>query len=122
MHRRSEDRCFTEFDIVMTDLNDESQSGVGHVSDISKSGICAVLSVDMAPGSMVRLEIADSTLFGHVAYCNPDGGRFRIGVEVVRVLLGGTDLSRLLESTLEELPDVAGLEWAGLARSVRAEE
>jgi hypothetical protein len=111
MHRRFEDRLSTEFDIVVTDLSCESRSGAGQVCDISKSGICATLPVDLAPGSAVRLEIADSTLFGHVVYSNPDGPRFRVGMEVVRVLLGGTDHSRLLQSTLqEEIPDLPGVD------------
>ncbi len=101
MHRRFEERSSTQFDIVVTDLSCESRTGAGQVCDISKSGICATLPIDLAPGSAVRLEIADSTLFGHVVYSKPDGARFRIGIEVVRVLWGGTDHSRLLQSTLD---------------------
>jgi hypothetical protein len=115
MHRRFEDRCSTEFDIVVTDLGCEARSGAGQVCDISRSGICANLPLDLKPGAAVRLQIADSTLFGHVVYSNPDGARFRVGMEVVRVLLGGTDHSRLLQSTLkEELPGLAGVDGAEL--------
>jgi hypothetical protein len=46
------------------------------------------------------VELADSMLFGNIAYCHPDANLFRSGVEVLQVLVGGAQLSRLLETIL----------------------
>ena len=62
-------------------------------------------------GSVVRLNINDSVLFGFVAYSTPERSYFRTGIEVVQVLIGGSDLSQVLKATLEEvMPDVNWLE------------
>jgi hypothetical protein len=66
------------------------------------------------PRSVVRLNINDSVLFGLVAHSTPERSYFRTGIEVVQVLIGGSDLSQMLKTTLEEaMPDV---EWLGTLR------
>jgi hypothetical protein len=50
-------------------------------------------------------------LYGFVAHSTPERSYFRTGIEIVQVLIGGSDLSQLLKSTLEEtMPDVEWLE------------
>lgn len=67
------------------------------------------LPLQFAPRSVVRLNIDDSVLYGFVVHSTPERSYYRTGIEVVQVLIGGSDLSRLLKSTLEEaMPDV---EW-----------
>jgi hypothetical protein len=59
---------------------------------------------------MVKLQTADSTLFGHVAYSDWKRNAFRTGIEIERVLLGGTDLAQLLQSVLRDtMPSVSVL-------------
>ena len=84
---------------------------MGHVSDISNSGISVVLPFQMAAGDLVELEMADSTLYGNVIYSNPgDNSSFRTGIEASRVLLGSTDLSSILQRVLmEAVPKMPGL-------------
>ena len=66
------------------------------------------------PRSVVRLNINDSVLFGFVSHSTPERSYFRTGIEVVQVLIGGSDLSQMLKTTLEEaMPDV---EWLGTLR------
>ena len=111
MDRRSHDRWPANFEVHITDLSCPGRSASGHVRDISKSGICAVLPLSLTPGGPLRLRIEDSVLFGSVAYCQPDTGSFRIGVEIAQVLLGETALSKLLQRTLREsMPGTIGLE------------
>jgi|HubBroStandDraft_6_1064221.scaffolds.fasta_scaffold94290_3 hypothetical protein len=111
MDQRLEKRYPASLDILLTGLTDPTQSCQGRVSDISKYGLCVVLPVPFTPGALVKLAFADSTLFGYVAYSNPEEAGFRCGIEVERVLLGETGLARLLRSILkEEMPQVPGLQ------------
>ena len=70
------------------------------VHDISTDGLCATLPRPLPPGDQVQLDMADSVLFGHVIFCNPESSDFRTGFEVERVLLGETDLSHILQEIL----------------------
>jgi hypothetical protein len=100
MDRRLVERHPAHFHATVTRVAQREHSVRGRVDDISKAGICAVLPLQFAPGDLVQLEMADSLLFGHVVYCNPESGEFRIGIEVQRVLFGETDLSDILENLL----------------------
>jgi hypothetical protein len=63
------------------------------------------------PGTVVRLTIDDSMLYGFVAHSTPERSYFRTGIEIVRVLIGGSDFSQLLKSALQEaMPDVEWIE------------
>jgi PilZ domain len=111
MQRRLHDRAPADFEVRVTAVKNRECSGSGRVADISKSGVCVFSPVPFGLGDAVQLDMANSTLFGHVAYCNPEGALFRTGVEIVQVLLGGTDLSKLLQTTLEEMmPGTPGVQ------------
>ena len=113
MDRRLHERVNVQFEARITNLNDPGHSACGTVSDISRSGISVTMPMQLATGDMVELEMADSTLCGHVVYCNPEGALFRTGVEVELVRLGETALSQLLQRTLiEAMPSLPGIEPA----------
>ena len=91
----------------MTAVDNPEISASGQAVDISQSGISVYLPLPFTPGSAVRLNIDDSVLFGFVARSTPERSYFWTGIEVVRVLIGGSDLSKFLSATLEEkMPDV----------------
>jgi len=76
--------------------------------DISDSGICVVVPLQLAAGAIVRLDVADSVLFGVVMFAVPEDADWRTGIEVQRVLLGESELSDLLHEVLQRaLPAVA---------------
>jgi hypothetical protein len=100
MDRRLAERHPARFHAIVTPIERRDQPMRGLVHDISTSGICAILPLQLAPGDQVKLEMADSLLFGHVIFCNQESGEFRTGIEVERVLLGDTDLSHVLQSVL----------------------
>jgi hypothetical protein len=76
--------------------------------DISESGVCVVAPLPLSAGDIVRLDVQDSVLFGMVTYAESEEAGWRTGIEVQRVLLGGSDLSKLLQNALHEaLPAVA---------------
>ena len=95
----------------MTQLEDPDFTASGQVVDISQSGMGVYLPLQFMPGSVVRLTINDTVLYGFVAHSTPERSYFRTGIEIVQVLIGGSDLSQLLKSTLEEaMPEVEWLE------------
>lgn len=78
--------------------------------DISESGVCLLLAIPLAPHTAVRLNIAESGFYGHVAYCSAEGEQFRIGIAVEQVLLGGADLGGILQQVLlEQMPSMPGV-------------
>jgi hypothetical protein len=110
MEYRFEERLPTSFDARVTDLENVSSVATGRVIDISRSGICVAQSLQFRPGNIVKLEIAESVLFGHVVYCNNDGSLFQTGIEITRVLLAENHPSQRLQAALiESMPATPGL-------------
>jgi len=86
-------------------------ASTGLVRDVSKSGIGIHLPHPLTPGSVVRLDLNDSVVHGFVAHSTGEGSGFRVGIEVIQVLIGESDLSQLLKATLAEImPDVRVVE------------
>jgi hypothetical protein len=111
MDRRFDKRYPTGLGAKVTALGKQESSFSGHVSDISKSGVCMSTPVQLSPGDLVQLDMAGSVLYGRVACSSPEGTSFRTGIEVYRVLLGGTDLSHILQTILrQEMPGLPGVE------------
>jgi hypothetical protein len=63
----------------------------------------------LAIGATVKVQVGDCALFGHVTYCD-DEPAFRTGIEIVRVLIGESDLSGLVNAILAEaMPTTPGV-------------
>ena len=98
-----------DLDVTVIDIVAQARVATGRIVDISESGVCASLSSRVEAGAIVEVEIGDSVLFGHVAYCNGDQS-FRTGIEVVRVLIGESEIAQLLNAILaENMPATPGL-------------
>lgn len=92
----------------VTDLLKPGHSAAGTICDISNNGVSITGSLPLNAGGLVRLDVGDSVLFGIVTYGRAEESNWRMGVEVQRVLHGGSDLSQLLQRVLqEEMPSVA---------------
>jgi len=129
--RRIHDRVPVAFQVCVTVVANPEISASGEVQEISRAGLGAVLSIQLTPGSLVRVDIADSVLYGFIAYSEewpnlskpsfarnkvgpessadtlPEKRLFHAGIEVVEVAMGTSGLSQLLKTTLEEaLPDL----------------
>ena len=102
MDRRLHSRALADLDVQVIRLKKEGQSIPGTLADMSEAGMCLILPRELRTGEQVKLEAADSTLFGYVVYSKWKRNAFRTGVEVERVLVGGTDLAQLLRSVLRE--------------------
>jgi hypothetical protein len=110
MERRLHQRYQVQYEARVTKRG-QRESSRGRVLDISQTGMSVDLPVQLAPGDAVQLEMADSVVTARVAHSTPDGAGYRTGIEVIRVTLGATDLSYLLQRTLlEVMPTTLGLE------------
>jgi hypothetical protein len=122
MERRADERFQVQFETRVTVLGDQRHSALARVTDISNSGISVDLPFQTVAGDLVELEMADSTLYGqvvysNVVYSNKESSLFRTGIEASRVLLGGTELSSILQRVLmDAVPEMPGLETTGVHR------
>lgn len=98
MDRRLEERYPTDLDVTVTDVDAPERVARGRIFDISNSGVRADLPLRFAPGTSIRAEVGDNTLFGHVAYCDDYENFFRTGIEVLHVLVGESDLAKLVRA------------------------
>jgi hypothetical protein len=111
MDRRLHPRAQVHFEARVTNRTTPEQSSTGEICDMSEKGISVILPLEFAPADLIELETADSILTGRVVYSNPEGSRFRVGIEIQKVQLGHSDLSNLLQRTLmESMPSVPGVE------------
>lgn len=109
--RRIQERYPAGIQVRVTEVDHPELTASGQAIDVSKSGISVYLPLQLTNRSAVRLNINDTVLFGFVAYSEPDRSYFRTGIEVVQVLIGGSDLSQMLKAILEEaIPDLQFLE------------
>lgn len=130
--RRIHDRVPVAFQVCVTVVTNPELTATGEAQNISSSGLGVFLPIQLVAGSLVRVDIADSVLYGFVAHSeewpivskpsfarnklwsesSPDGDthserRFHTGIEVVEVAVGTSGLSQLLKTTLEEtLPNL----------------
>lgn len=102
MDRRFDTRFPSDLQVRVTDLDNDAESATGTLLDISVSGICVLLPVQMAPGLLVQLDFAETVLYGQITYANEENGGFRTGFAVERVLVRSSDLTNILDSILDE--------------------
>ncbi len=109
MDRRLDERYHTNLAVTVTDIAFPDRVACGRIINFSESGACAHLSMRLAPGAIVKVQIDDCALFGHVTYSDEEPA-FRTGIEIVRVLIGESDLARLLNTLLAQIiPAVPGV-------------
>jgi len=114
MDRRLYERIPAHLPATLTNLATNERASESHVANISQAGICVVSPCQFVPGAIVKLEAADSVLFGHIVYSTSEGAVFRHGIEVARVLIGETDLASLLNAMLvEAIPATPGVRETG---------
>jgi hypothetical protein len=80
VERRLSRRFPVDLEVQFTELATHGFSGKGRLTDISNSGVRLSLSQPLAPGDIVRLELTDTLLFGHVVHTQLDGNGFSVGI------------------------------------------
>lgn len=78
----------------------------GRILDASCRGLRLAISEPVPAGSRLRLELEDSTIFGEVRYCQEQRGWYIVGLFVEEMVIGGSELARLLAHLIDET-DVA---------------
>lgn len=104
MDRRDKPRFPADLVVRVTDLEGTSEAFAGSVVDISESGVCVLLSLHLMAGSTVKLELDDAVLYGHVTYAFGADTKFRTGIAIESVLVGTSDLSKILQVLLDSAP------------------
>ncbi len=130
--RRVHDRIPVAFQVSVTVVANPELSATGEAQDISQSGLGVFLPIPLPEGSLVRVDIADSVLYGFIAHSEewpvmskpsfarnklwsesstesdtPAERRFHTGIDIVEIAMGTSGLSQLLKTTLEEtLPNL----------------
>ncbi len=99
-----------EIDVRVTNLAKPAQCGLGRLTDISVSGMGVAVAFALSAGDIVQVDVDDSRLFGFVAHASPEEDEYRVGIELQRVLIGGSDCSRVLHLALSRaLPELPGV-------------
>jgi hypothetical protein len=110
MEQRLHPRWPANLDIALTRVDDPRQTATGRIVDVSESGVCVRVLLQVLPGAIVKLEMADCALFGQVIHCCHYSSAYEIGIEVVRVLIGQSDLARQVNAVLaESMPALPGV-------------
>lgn len=94
---------------TLTDFNQPETRLSVYVEDVSEGGVRLAMAEAVECGTLVRLDIADSTLFCEVRYCQRGSVAYTTGLLVERVLVGGSDLGKLINKLLNKpVEDLAG--------------
>jgi len=110
MDWRLDQRYQTNLAATVTDIAAPDRVASGQIVNVSHADLCANLSLPLALGTTVKVEIGDCRLFGHVTYCDEEQS-FRAGIEIVRVLFDESDLARLVNTILAEtIPTTPGVD------------
>ena len=117
IERRQHQRFAANFEARVTSLHDDLKNtlndritAAGQVVDFSQAGICVISPLQFPAHGLVQLEIADSVIIGRAAYSHPEGSRFRTGIAVEQVWLGGTEQGQNLQSVLlQAMPATPGV-------------
>ncbi len=105
MDQRLHDRLAIALPAKVVDFTDGRDLYDGHIVDVSPAGICVVMETELARGALVRVDFPEGSIFGNVAHVTQSGAAFRTGIEVFDVVLGRSDLARLIEETLGKTAD-----------------
>jgi PilZ domain len=98
----------------LTDLATPGLTVLARIVDISQTGVRLQVPFQLSPGALVKVNIADCALFAQVIHSRHDGVGSEVGVEVIRALIGESNLGELLNSILaENLPTTPGVRVGG---------
>jgi hypothetical protein len=125
--RRLQDRTAVAFYVRVTLIADPELSAAAVALNLSKAGLAVCLPFPLMPGSLVRVDIADSVLHGFIAHSqewpqsetpsfarnklwtetswaaeSPQSTLFHTGIDISEISIGQSGLSQLLEATIEE--------------------
>jgi len=102
MDQRREPRFEADQPVIVTVLTEPETRLQARVKNASGRGLGLVTEVGIPPGAAIRIEIDDSMVLGEAIYCRPDPGGHFVGIELDQVLVGLTELGRILSEYARE--------------------
>ncbi len=108
MERRKHHRLPIHLDAEFHVLGREASRVPGRVLDVSESGLRLTTQTTLIPGMFLRIVLEDSVVFGEVRYCCPWVGGYVSGLLVEQVLLGTSELSKLIAAALPHMGHLPG--------------
>ena len=85
--RRNDSRIPCVGEAVIDVLGPHPRNGVtARIVDVGASSLKLSISFYLAPGSFIRIHVADSFADAEVRYCSCEDGEYRIGVRVEEVV------------------------------------
>lgn len=103
MGHRHYDRHPAYFNVMLNDLAEPEPPVAGFVANVSRRGVCVMLPITLPTGQAIRMQIAQTVLFGDVVHSHSEGGYVRTGI-AVRWPVKGPGTSELLRAMLVEPP------------------
>jgi hypothetical protein len=82
------------------------------IVNVSPNGLRMSTSEAIPVGSFLRLEFDDATIFAEVRYCERQKHAYAIGVYVEEILIGTSELARLVASLIGDNPEQTQRETA----------
>lgn len=104
MEKRQHERTAVNFPVEYRILGSDARSYRGQLRDISEGGVRISVAEPVDAGAFLKVKVGDCTIFGQVSYCCPFLAGHLCGLLVERVLLGNSDLGRLMSALLETQP------------------
>lgn len=109
MDRREVKRFPVQYPVEFVVLGGDNVRYEGELRDVSTEGLRLATQLALETGSFLRIEIEDSVFFGEVKYSQPWMDGCIAGLYIERVLMGKSDLSRLVALASEHAPQLAAL-------------
>ena len=104
MDQRHYPRLPVQLEVCYTILGNDSKIHTGYARDVSENGLRLVTETPLQPGAFLRIQIQDATLFGEIRHCTPSMDLHVSGVYIEEILVGPSELSRLISATLNQVP------------------
>lgn len=101
--RRRQPRLSLSHRAAVTDLTHQVCLDPSEILDFSGRGMALLVSRPAPANSAIRIDWGDALLLGYVCYHQPQGDKFRLGLQLNQALSSTRDIARLLEQLQEEL-------------------
>src|SRR5579864_4189850 len=88
--------------VQVTGLDALRLEAPARILDVSQKGMRLGMPESIPVGSLLRIQLEDSVIFGEVRYCEDRKSWFAIGIYVEEILIGASPLSRLVAQLLDE--------------------
>ena len=84
--------------VQVTGLEDLPLRTSGRIINVSRKGLRLQTAEPISPGAFLRLDFDDATIFAETRYCRLEDDGYAVGLFVEEVLVGTSDLARLVAS------------------------